>query len=237
MQVAAHAIRLVCGNCASTGSNTVAWITLAIAGTSAILTAVLAVATWRSATSAKDAAQASEKAATETARAADASAAEAQATLELVQLGNKQMRAAQLPIVIPVQVQFAAQGMLMLRDTAIAAPAMRVPVRNVGMGPAIALTLRIDQVHHQVGLTELDQPDYTRARRAALGAGNDADLVVRLGSFPGVMVAARVTLDYRDASGRAYRTTGRYNLLTDWFESLTQTAVDPEGNPTEELLE
>lgn len=201
---------LVCSNCG--GSNTAAVIAAVIGGVTALITAGLAFATFKMARA--------------TAKASDAAGQEATATLDLVKLGEQQMRQAHLPVVMPVveEVSVSESGQPGARVAIVA-----VPILNVGLGPALGITLRIEWLDENGNPSVAPQPMALPSPVAALGSGQRREMRARFRGLALPPLVFRVELEYGDTFGSGYRTTGRYFPEEGVVRDLEMEMLDAHG--------
>lgn len=227
--------QLVCSNCG--GSDTASLVAALASVFVALVTLGVVIATFKSANATKRSAEATERSASVEEKEAQATLEQAHASQALVTLTQQQMSAAVTPIVIPVAdstrtvtlPNFAST--LDLTPRTIEGRVFLVPVVNVGTGPALgvgAVVTRLDG-------PEPVKPRQNGARVAALAAGADVFMRLRIAVADTIRGRFGLTLEYNDVLGSRYEVTAHYEPTSQSYPLIEVAMFDKDGNPVRSI--
>jgi hypothetical protein len=163
-------------------------------------------------------------------KTATAAANEASAALRLAQIEQDQMRDARLPIVLPVT------GSLGVSSTSKGNVQISVRVENIGVGPALALNIRLEMLHQYGDPSVAPQPLQVPTQRPGLAPSTSHEFRAQFRRLPTEPVFPfRVHVEYTNVFGDRYRVVGRFFPDEGIFKELKFQALDKRGLPVSTL--
>jgi hypothetical protein len=146
--------------------------------------------------------------------------------------GQREVEEAHRPVLVPLAdsrrmdvIVDAGMGQQAARPDVIAPHELRVPVENIGTGPALRVEASVQMLNPDGGPTAVGTGGMEPAVLAGIKASGSVAPIIKVRGLAGVP-GFWLTLTYEDVAGKGWVTKARYIATRNRYEDLTVNTFD-----------